>query len=256
MRLLFAALTAAALLPVLASATDFGAIELVEGQVTVQTQEGQVLLPKVGDTVATGAELVTGRDGELHIATEDGGYLALRPNTRVRIAEFRAEGDDLDTQILSLLRGSFRAVTGWIGKHNPERYKITTPTATIGVRGTDHEPTYIPDGDEAVGPGSPPGTYEKVNEGVAYLESEGGRVEVAPSQAGYAPRGRIKPTRLAQIPKFFRASANEHRILVRREQLRKAFEQHRAERREDQRARLERMKVRQDERRDPRRKRN
>ena len=248
---LFAALQAGRAL-----ASDFGEVELVSGQVTMQTQDGRVLLPKLGDIVPTGAELVTGKGGELHIATADGGYLALRANTRLRVSEFRAEGDDLDTQFLSLVRGSFRSITGWIGKHNPERYKVTTPTATIGVRGTDHEPSYLAEDDEAVTVDTPYGTYDKVNDGASYLENESGRVEILPSQSGYAPHGRVKPLRLGRIPKFFKATANEHRVLVRREQLRKIVERRRSERREAMKAKLERMKDRREDRQDRRRKRN
>lgn len=249
-----AALLAATLsLPALAS--DFGEVELVSGQVTLQTQDGQIHVPRLGDVVPDGAELVTGSSGELHVATADGGYLALRPNTRLRIAEFRADGDDLDTEVLSLLRGSLRSITGWIGRHNPERYRITTPTATIGVRGTDHEPSYLAEGDDAVTAATPAGTYDKVNEGASFIENEIGRVDVQVSQSGFAPRGRAKPQRLKAIPKFFRATANEHRILVRREQLRKAIEQRRTDRRDALKERLERMKNRRQERREDRRKR-
>lgn len=250
------ALAALVLLPSPSGAADFGQVELVSGQVTLQTQEGQVLLPRPGDTVPAGAELVTGKAGELHIATADGGYLAMRPNTRLRVAEFRAEGDDLDTQVLSLLRGSFRSITGWIGKHNPDRYKITTPTATIGVRGTDHEPSYLAEDDEAVNADTAYGTYDKVNEGASYIESEGGRVEVLTSQSAFAPRGSLKPRRLKRVPGFFRTTVNEHLILVRREQLKKILEKRRAERREALKARFERLKDRREERRENRRRRN
>lgn len=36
-----------------------------------------------------------------------------------------------------LVKGGFRTVTGLIGKANREDYRVNTPTATIGVRGTD-----------------------------------------------------------------------------------------------------------------------
>ena len=37
-----------------------------------------------------------------------------------------------------LLRGGFRAVSGVIGKVNQNEYRISTPVATIGIRGTDY----------------------------------------------------------------------------------------------------------------------
>lgn len=53
-----------------------------------------------------------------------------------------AKGDqerDLGSRaFLSLLKGGFRAVSGSIGKLNREEYRIVTPVATIGIRGTDY----------------------------------------------------------------------------------------------------------------------
>ncbi len=37
-----------------------------------------------------------------------------------------------------LLKGGFRAVSGLIGKADPNEYLISTPVATIGIRGTDY----------------------------------------------------------------------------------------------------------------------
>lgn len=36
-----------------------------------------------------------------------------------------------------LVKGGFRTITGLIGKANQEDYRVTTPTATIGIRGTE-----------------------------------------------------------------------------------------------------------------------
>lgn len=36
-----------------------------------------------------------------------------------------------------LVKGGFRTITGIIGKANQEDYRVTTPTATIGIRGTE-----------------------------------------------------------------------------------------------------------------------
>ena len=207
----------------------FGEVELVTGQVTVQAQDGRVSSPRVGDTIPAGAELVTGRDGELHVATADSGYVALRPNTRLRVTDYRAEGGADDIQVLVLLRGTFRSITGWIAQQNTARYRVATPAATIGVRGTDHEPSYWTADDLAGEPDLEPGTYDKVNEGRSYIENEVGRVEVAPGQAGFAKlRGR--PARLGRVPYAGKATAQEKRSVERREILKKVRDKRRAER--------------------------
>src|SRR3546814_7082028 len=37
-----------------------------------------------------------------------------------------------------LLKGGFRAVSGLIGRVDHEEYRVSTPVATIGIRGTDY----------------------------------------------------------------------------------------------------------------------
>jgi hypothetical protein len=96
----------------------------------------------------------------------------------------------------------------------------------------------------AAGGGQAPGTYDKVNEGSSYIENEAGRVDVVRGQAGFAPRGHARPQRLGQIPRFYAATRNEHRIVERREQLRKVLEKRRAERRDQPKRRLERERER------------
>ena len=40
--------------------------------------------------------------------------------------------------IFSLLKGGFRSISGLIGKINHDEYQVSTPVATIGIRGTDY----------------------------------------------------------------------------------------------------------------------
>lgn len=205
-----------------------GKVELVEGEVTVYDKARKPRRVAIGDTIHEGEGIVTGRDSELHLNMEDGGFIAVRPNTRMSIAAYRAEGDDKDKSILSLLEGTFRSVTGWIGKFNPRSYQVRTPTATIGVRGTDHEPLVIPQGSKE----GEPGSYDKVNVGATALQTRHGSIEIRPNQAGFAPlKGQPRPRVLSHVPTFFRATRHEPAIAARHEAIRKVIEQRRDERR-------------------------
>lgn len=205
-----------------------GKVELVEGDVKVYDKAKKPRHVVVGDSILEGEGIVTGRDGELHIDMEDGGLIAVRPNTRMSIAAYRAEGDDQDKGIFSLLQGTFRSVTGWIGKFNPRSYQVRTPTATIGVRGTDHEPLVIPEGSRE----GEPGSYDKVNAGGTFIQTRHGSIDVKPDQAGFAPwRGRPVPRLLPQVPSFFKATRHEALVAARHEAVRKVIDQRRDERR-------------------------
>ena len=216
--------------PVGAPGNVAGKIELVEGDVNVYDRVKAARRVRVGDALYEGDGVVTGRNGELHVAMDDGGYLAVRPNTSMSVLAYQAQGRDDDRSIFSLVVGSFRSITGWIGHHNPRAYQVRTQTATIGIRGTDHEPMVIPQG----APGGEAGTYDKVNAGGTYIESTQGhgRIDVTPNRAGFAPlKGRPAPRLLADVPRAYRPTRHEQRLVSRHQAAQKSVERQREDRR-------------------------
>lgn len=184
-----------------------GRVDFVVGDVRIVDDARRWRTPAKGDTLLATETVVTGRTGEVHLDMEDGGYLAIRSNSSVRVKEYRARGDNQDHSVLQLLVGSLRAFTGWIPRLSPKNYRIETLTATIGVRGTDHEPYFIPVGSDV----GIPGTYDRVNEGSIFIETPEGIIDVEDrDRAGFAPFGKgSKPTLLERIPDFFTGSLNE-----------------------------------------------
>ncbi|HTQ73834.1 MAG TPA: FecR domain-containing protein [Burkholderiales bacterium] len=186
-----------------------GAVTLVEGDVRFLDAKQQARRPKVGDPIYEGEGVVTGTDGEVHFDMLDGGYIGVRPGTKLNIVNFKAEGGPDDSFLLNLLEGSFRAVTGWITGSSGRRAEVQTPTATIGVRGTDYEPLVIPEGSKT----GEAGTYNRVNIGETEMRTAQGSVIVKPNQAGFVPRrGTVKPRLLDRVPAFFRPTRNEKRF--------------------------------------------
>ncbi|HET7765018.1 MAG TPA: FecR domain-containing protein [Burkholderiales bacterium] len=215
-----------------------GTVSLVEGNVRFLDARQQARQPKRGDPIYEGEAIVTGADGEVHLDMQDGGYIGVRPGTRLNIVNFKAEGGQDDSFVLGLLEGSFRAVTGWITRSSGRRAEVQTPTVTIGVRGTDYEPLVIPEGSKA----GEAGTYNRVNIGETEMRTAEGSVLVKPNQAGFVPRsGPPRPRVLARVPPVFKPTRNEkrfeglhariHKNLEQRRQLRvKQIEQRRQQR--------------------------
>lgn len=220
-----------------------GKVELVEGDVTVYDRAKKPRRVAVGDMVSEGEDITTGKGGELHLNMEDGGFIAVRPDTKMRIVAYRAMGDESDKGVFSLLQGTFRSVTGWIGKFNPRSYQVRTPTATIGVRGTDHEPLVIPQGSKE----GEAGSYDKVNVGGSFIQTKHGTVDVKPNQAAFAPwHGRPVPRVLPRVPAFFKATRHEAAIAARHETVRKVIDRRRDERRkvlQEKKSQLEKQKA-------------
>lgn len=209
-----------------------GQVEVVEGAVTVISAKGESRLPKKGEVVNEGDTLITGRNGELHVRLDDNGLIALRANTRLKIESYRAQGDNEDKAFFSLLKGTFRSVTGWIGRYNANNYGIKTPTATIGVRGTDHEPLVVTDPEPGEVVTMLPGTYDKVNTGITVLGNKFGTTLLNPNQAGFAPKS-APPKPLAQIPDVFKPTKNEVVIDKTKDLLNKGLDLRLKERQQD-----------------------
>ena len=184
-----------------------GKIELAEGIAQIEGRDKRTRRPAVGDNVFEGDAIATSRQSELHLNMADGG--------------------DKDRSLIDLTRGALRSITGWIGQYNRSNYRVRTPLVTIGVRGTDHEPTHLEAGD----PRGKPGTYDKVNEGTAFMESKQGVVEVPANSAVFqALSAQGLPQLLATIPAFFKPGSYEQQFLQRAQELKNAIPQKRLER--------------------------
>jgi len=205
-----------------------GTIDLIEGDVRVFDSDKKRRSAVRGDKIYEGESIVTGKDGEVHLTMEDSGFIGVRPDTRMRFTRYQARGEATDTSVIGLLKGAVRSVTGWIGKYNASNYQIRTPTATIGVRGTDHETLVIQPGQ---GDGEA-GTYDKVNIGGTTLQTKNGKVDVEPNRAGFVPLGPgARPQLLAQVPQFFKPTRHEAVFQGKHEAIHKVIEQHREEKR-------------------------
>ncbi len=157
--------------------------------------------------VNEGDTLVTGKAGAMHIRMNDEGFISIRPETRLMVQSFIWNGkeDGLERSVLSLLRGGFRTITGVIGRRTKDNYRVITPTATIGIRGTDHEPHYIEPAAPGEAASGEPGTYNKVNVGATFIRNATGTVELGPNEAGFASATPGKPpVRLSVLPGFMR----------------------------------------------------
>lgn len=206
-----------------------GTIELTEGNVLLDGKDGKSRLPAVGENVFEGDTVTTFPKGEIQLHMADGASLIVRENSKITIAAYVADGGEEDRSLIELAKGALRSITGWIGRYNRSNYRIRTPLVTIGVRGTDHEPTHIPVGD----PRGEPGSYDKVNEGSAFMETTQGIVEVPKNRAVFhSTTARAAPRLLGAIPAFFKPGRHEQRFLARAQEVRKAMPQRRLERQE------------------------
>jgi|GEM_PF-1392935 len=148
-----------------------GKVVLLAGQITAVNQSGQVRKLAKDDPVFAGEIINSGIGSYVNLRFSDGGFFLLRPETRFQIEDYQYGGPDPSTAkadqkiapaqgapaptvaaplvtaakgttsqtsraFFRLVKGGFRSVSGLIGKVSREDYRISTPVATIGIRGT------------------------------------------------------------------------------------------------------------------------
>jgi hypothetical protein len=191
----------------------FGSVHKITGTVVAtDAATGKKRTLQRGDVVNVGELVQSGPNGEAVVRTDDAGVLAVRPNAIFKMEQFRAQGDPDDKFSIRILAGALRMITGWTGALNKSNYVVATPTSTIGIRGTDHEP-YVLTKELAAKFKQPEGTYNKVTRGGTTLEAAGGQVDIEPGQVGFAPYGGkdthrglltvLMPSLLEKVPGFF-----------------------------------------------------
>ncbi len=163
-----------------------GQVQYVHGKVQLTTAAGVTHAIKKGEAVNEGDTLLSSPSAYAQIRMEDGGMVAMRPDTRLKIDRFTFDGhqDGTERSFFSLFQGGFRAITGQIGKEHKANYRITTPATTIGIRGTDHE-TFVVTPGSTMAATIPVGTYNKVNLGETSMTTEKGTLLVLPNQMGF-----------------------------------------------------------------------
>jgi hypothetical protein len=92
----------------------------------------------VGSPLYVGDSLRTGTESFAVIAFRDEGRVTMKEDTEFKIEQYRYSLDNPDENgaVYRLIKGGIRALTGLISKYNKDAYKVNTPTATIGIRGT------------------------------------------------------------------------------------------------------------------------
>lgn len=152
------ALALALLLPFgSAWAAAAGEITLLTGRATSATPDGNIRNLNKGDPVFSREFISTGSNSFVNIKFTDGSAILIKPNSRFHIEQFAYPAAEKKSKrsapsantapprvlasraFFSLLKGGFRAVSGLIGKSDRNEYRVSTPVATIGIRGTDYE---------------------------------------------------------------------------------------------------------------------
>ncbi len=100
-------------------------------------QRGNARAPlKLKDPLYKEDQVSTDATGKLQLLFADDTTVAVAPNSMVNIADFSFGGPTKASFAMGVGRGLARVVTGKVVEQNREGFKVTTPHATVGIRGT------------------------------------------------------------------------------------------------------------------------
>ena len=166
----------------LTTAAQAATVQAVIGRVQIE-RDGRADAAAQQQTLRQGDVIITQSGGQLVLKLDDGALLLVRESARVRLEVLAAQAQaDQPAQAFRLVVGGLRFVTGLIGKQQPASIRILTPTATVGIRGTDLDVLVR----ETALVDVLPGTYVQVNSGAVVLTAGDENVELAPTQTGFA----------------------------------------------------------------------
>jgi hypothetical protein len=115
---------------------DAAEVMLSEGD-TMLVRGGSFSTPVRRDVpIRSGDRIRTGADGRIQLRFADGAVMSIQPGSDFRIDTYAFDAVR-QRSFFELMHGSIRAVSGSIGKRNREEWRLKTPTATIGIRGTE-----------------------------------------------------------------------------------------------------------------------
>jgi len=128
-----------------------GEVTLVIGAASLVGADGQARQVDRGSEVRVGDKVETQQGGHVHLRFVDGGRVSVRPASRLVIESYAHSKDQPQLSAIKfrLDEGVIRSITGSWGEAAKERFRLNTPVAAIGVKGTDFVVRSLPTGTAA-----------------------------------------------------------------------------------------------------------
>jgi len=122
-----------------AAGNPVGTVQFVMGQQAQVLHQGQVKALAAGSGLYVGDRLLTGPSSFIQVKMVDGALLSLRPQSELYVECYQVDLKAADLCMkFDLVKGQVRKVSGKAGKASPRDYRLNTPVAAIGIRGTDY----------------------------------------------------------------------------------------------------------------------
>lgn len=180
-----------------------GAVANLSGPLSAKGEDGSMRVLGINSAVRSGDTLYTEKDTYARVKFADGGEITLRPNSQMAIEKFEHAVDKPNdgNAFFRLVKGGLRAISGLIGKNRREGYRMDTPTATIGIRGTHFGLIFCQDdcGNIKTASGGTPenGLHVDIAEGAVFVSTQAGGAQFSAGENALVRTKNDVPLRIA-----------------------------------------------------------
>jgi hypothetical protein len=127
-----------------------GKVAALQGDVRIQ-RGGEEIRAVVGSEVEEGDTILTKATSRAQVYFKDETVISIGKSSIFKVEGFFYDGDGQNSAngaAFNMASGAFKVMTGKIGKIAPQAFKLTTRTATIGIRGTHFLGNIAPEADQ------------------------------------------------------------------------------------------------------------
>ncbi|MBT8147576.1 MAG: FecR family protein, partial [Gammaproteobacteria bacterium] len=116
-----------------------GEVSLVLGKAYIENGARDRHQIEAGSPVRVSDQILTGANGHVHVRFIDQALVSVRPDSKLEIVRYDYDTKNPDRSVVkfNLLEGVTRSISGAAAKNARQRFRLNTPIAAIGVRGTD-----------------------------------------------------------------------------------------------------------------------
>jgi hypothetical protein len=114
----------------------FGLFAVAKGDVSIIDAKSVSRKANVGSKVIAGESIQTGPDSRAKVVMADRNVIVISPDTQMVIAKYEHDGKGKKEVALDLMKGKIRNNVEQKYDEEKNTFKVRTPTAVVGVRGT------------------------------------------------------------------------------------------------------------------------
>jgi hypothetical protein len=116
-----------------------GEVTFLLGKAYIERSDGARESVKVGTLINESDRIETGTNGHVHVRFVDQALVSVRPASELEVLRYHYDAQSPQNSIVkfNLVEGTTRAISGKAAKAARENFRMDTPIAAIGVRGTD-----------------------------------------------------------------------------------------------------------------------